>query len=87
MGNVHFTEILDFFLGWVTFDISKDDWATRIADEERALNNQGKDKTKEPAEEPPEVTPEKPAKEPPPRKPEKESPPRHKKYDLRDIIP
>jgi len=94
MGNVHFTEIADFILGWLTLDISKDDWATRIADEERALNGLETGKPTEPAKEPPEGPPEEPPKakppeEPPPTPRPKEPPPKpgKHKHRLEDIIP
>lgn len=92
IGNIHFTEIFDFLAGWLGFDPKKDDWATRIAERERAGKDAEDGKPTEPAEkpgeEPREAPPPKPAEElPPPKKPEKKTPPRSRDYDLRDIIP
>jgi len=95
MGNIHFTEIFDFFIGWLTLDFSGDDWATSLADEQRAVKGKGSGKPEEPAtgpaadppKEPPKAPPPEPAKEPPPKKPKKPAPPRSRDYDLRDIIP
>ncbi len=95
MGNIHFTEIFDFFIGWLTLDFSGDDWATSLADEQRAVKGKQNgtpeeppsEPAVEPAKEPPKAPPPKPAEEPPPSKPKKEPPPRKRDYDLRDIIP
>ncbi len=99
MGNIHFTEILDFFLGWFGFDTGNDDWATRLTEEEKALQappgepskdpekEPSKELSKEPPKEPPKAPPKKPPDEPPPKKPEKTPPPSGKKFKLEDLVP
>ncbi|HPD14456.1 MAG TPA: hypothetical protein PLE19_05875 [Planctomycetota bacterium] len=96
IGNIHFTEILDFIVGWVGFDLSKDDWATRIANRERAPEGTEGVQPDAPAKEAPETRPEEPPKPKPTPTPSKPSPPREPKKDtrspapkrdLRDLIP
>jgi len=96
-AKVDIVAVLDFLVGLTGYDVCKDDWATRIADEERALNGLDTGKPKEPvrepaekpAREPPKASPAKPKppEDSPPEKPKKDSPPRHRKHDLRNIIP
>ena len=98
MGNIHFTEILDFIVGWAGYDLTSDDWATRIREEQKALNGledgrpaEPKEPPKAPPEGPATKPPEEPPKKPPVEPPRKEAPkPPPKKptpRDLRDIIP
>jgi len=65
MGNIHFFEILDFFLGWAGYDVCGDDYATWLASQ--AAGTQ-----------PPEAAPSAPAVDPPPAPPPKppKKPPR-----------
>jgi len=98
MGNIHFTEILDFVVGWAGFDLSKDDWLTRLVAEDRALDAGAQDLSKEPGGEPAKgadnAPPEEPAKKPPDE--EKPPPPKAKpkdpaqkvgKHPLHELIP
>ncbi|MBM4032807.1 MAG: hypothetical protein FJ291_13605 [Planctomycetes bacterium] len=90
MGNIHFTEIADFFLGWLGYDISKDDWATRIAEEKKATASGQPLPTQpsvEPAKKPPEKPAPKPPSEPPPKQPPKEKPRKPGKYELHELVP
>ncbi len=99
MGNIHFTEILDFFLGWFTYDIGGDDWATRLAKEDKAAlappedpskelsKDPPGDPPKEPQKDPPKAPPKKASEDPPPRKPEKPPPPSGKKFRIEDLVP
>ncbi len=91
MGNIHFYEILDWVLGWAGYDITKDDWATRIAAQEEKA-------PEPPSEAPPEKQTEKPTSEStvkPSRRPSEESPgtaenppPRRgKKRELHELVP
>lgn len=83
MGNIHYLEILDFFLGWFGWDISKDDWATRIAAREKAALQP----FEAPPEQPPDEAPKKPSEKSPPEKRPKEPPKKRTKFDLPDLIP
>jgi len=94
IGNIHFSEILDFIVGWAGFDLSKDDWATRIANRERAPEGSDTAPPETPAKQTPETRAEEPpkpkptpSKPPPPREPKKDTRSPAPKRDLRDIVP
>lgn len=95
MGNIHFTEIFDFILGWLTLDFSEDDWATRIAQEDKALQQLPEEPSKELKKEaagaspegPPKELPKKPPEEPSAKKPPKEAQPKRPKFELHELVP
>ena len=81
-GNVHFYEMLDWLLGWFTYDISHDDLATYYAMRERAEKELA---ASQPADEPP---------APPPQPPRKPTPPKphHRRpsagrHSLEELVP